>query len=414
MTRWLPHSIFGRTMLLVGLSLLTLAVSYVLVVRGLLVSEASAYTAELAALRFERAVAELPRPRGGVLVADEAPPERAATRLFRRGAIFDRYEQELRTRLGAEVDVRLEADDERLWLRSDASQGLWLGLPSAFPLQRFGRRAMVAAALALLGASALAAAFAAQMTRPLRELARWAREGGGDPVPNMNSAAAAREAQELAAALAAMQAKLQANAREREIMLAGISHDVRTPLARVRLRVEMMDKPVEQATELERDFDELDRIVEQFVVYARGADSEPQVRMSLDELARDVVGSRGDVALDLRAPQAIALRRTAGERCVRNLLENAARYGCAPIAICTYSERNEAVLVVSDHGTGIAAHERARAVTPFTRLQHSSSATGVGLGLAIVQRLMQSDGGRVVFCEGVGGRFEVQLRWPAT
>jgi two-component system, OmpR family, osmolarity sensor histidine kinase EnvZ len=414
MTRWLPRSIFGRTMLLVGLSLLTLAVSYVLVVRGLLVSEASAYTAELAALRFERAVAELPQPGGGVLVANEAPQERAATRVFRRGAIFDRYEKALRARLGADVDIRLDAPDERLWLRSKASQGLWLGLPSAFPLQRFSLRAIVAAALALLGAAALATAFASQMTRPLRELAHWAREGGDDPVPTIAGAGAAREAQELATALAAMQTKLAANEREREILLAGISHDVRTPLARVRLRVEMLDKPAEQGIELERDFDELDSVVEQFVVYARGADSEPQVRLSLDELTRDIARSHGDVVLDLRAPQVIALRRTAGERCVRNLLENAARYGRAPVGISTYLDHDTAVLVVSDHGPGIAANERARALTPFTRLQHGSTVTGAGLGLAIVQRLMRSDGGHVVFSEGVGGRFEVQLRWPAT
>jgi two-component system, OmpR family, osmolarity sensor histidine kinase EnvZ len=414
MTRWLPRSIFGRTMLLVGLSLLTLAVSYLLFVRGLLLSESTAYAAELAVLRFERAVAELPNPSGGVAVSNEAPPEFAGARVFRRGMIFDRYENELRAKLGAQVEIRLDAADERLWLRSTASQGRWLGLPSAFPLQRFGRRAIVAAALALLGAAALAAAFASQMTRPLRELARWAREGGDDPVPKMTGAAAAREAQELAAALATMQAKLLANEREREIMLAGISHDVRTPLARVRLRVEMMEKPAEQATELERDFDELDRIVEQFVVYARGADSEPQMRLSLDELARDIARSHGNVVLELRAPQTIALRRTAGERCVRNLLENAARYGRAPIGISTYLERDTAVLVVSDHGPGIAAHERARALTPFTRLQSGSAAKGAGLGLAIVQRLMRSDGGHVVFSEGVGGRFEVQLRWPAT
>jgi two-component system osmolarity sensor histidine kinase EnvZ len=413
MSRWLPRSILGRTVLLVALALLTLALSYLVVMRGLLLSESSQYVAELAALRYERALARLPTPSASVTLAQEPPAERPPSKLFQRGLIFERYEAELRRHLGPEVEIRLDAAGERLWLKTPASRGVWVGLPAAFPLPRFARRALVAAGLALLATVALATLFASHMTRPLVQLATWAKQGGDDPVPSVQSAAAPREAQELAAALASFQAQLRATEREREIMLAGISHDLRTPLTRVRLRVEMLDKPAEHAAELERDFDELDAVVEQFIAYARGADAEPQAELALDALARDVAGARAGVALELSAPTPIALRRSAAERSVRNLLDNAAQYGAPPVIVRTFNDRSEAVVAVRDHGSGIAAGDRTRALAPFARLRGAGGVAGAGLGLAIVQRLMESDGGRVEFADGGGTYFEVQLRWPA-
>jgi two-component system osmolarity sensor histidine kinase EnvZ len=319
----------------------------------------------------------------------------------------------LRARLGPQATVALDPGNDELWIRAPSTAGRWARLPVELPLRQILIRTTLAAALGLLVTMALAMWLAGRTTRPLRNLAQWAEGDGTGDVPQTSAAQAGIEAAQLSAALARLQSRLDAASREREVVLAGISHDLRTPLTRLRLRLAMEQLAPATMLEIDREIDELDSIVEQFVAYARGVDAEPQLRTALDPLVRAAAPADGTVLLDLRSSRRVHVRAGAIARIVTNLLDNARRHGRTPIELRTYDDGDGVMLAVRDHGPGISPEDAARAQAPFVRLHNDRTRVGTGLGLAIVARLAAADGGRVHLHQVAGEYFEVQLRWPA-
>jgi two-component system osmolarity sensor histidine kinase EnvZ len=190
-------------------------------------------------------------------------------------------------------------------------------------------------------------------------------------------------------------------------MLAGISHDLRTPLTRLRLETEM--SPVDEQTRelMVADIEQMDAIIGQFLDYARPS-GEMLEDVDLTELVRDtapVYSAHDDIDLTLKlAPEAIArCNRMETQRILDNLIENARRYGKTPgtnraeITVSTFLQGNEVVLCVADRGTGVPANQLALLTRPFYRLESArSEAKGAGLGMSIVNRILQRSGGRLV------------------
>ena len=195
---------------------------------------------------------------------------------------------------------------------------------------------------------------------------------------------------------------LDAAERERTLMLAGISHDLRTPLTKLRLGVEIQrdGADTELAASLTRSIAELDAIVGQFLDFARGDDAAmlPAERASLESLAREIAASFADhgQALELEAAAAppLPMRVALVRRAVVNLVENALRHGRAPVALRTGSDARWAWIEVADTGEGIAAADIESVKQPFRRAGSARhGASGAGLGLAIVERIARSHGG---------------------
>ena len=259
---------------------------------------------------------------------------------------------------------------------------------------------------------------ARQVTHPLQRVAAAAQQIGKGDTPDALPEQGAQEIVAVSRAFNQMSADLTAHERERALVLAGISHDLRTPLTRVRLAAELSPDP-HLRDGLIDDVQQMDAVIQQFLDYARLDASEPPLMTNLSELIQEVVQPfrSGAVAiqLDLAALPPVALRPLLFKRALSNLLDNALKYGGGEIAVGLTQQDGQLILSVADHGSGIPAEQRDTAVRPFTRLQTArSNASGSGLGLAIVERTALLHGGELRLLENTGGGLRAELRWKIT
>jgi two-component system osmolarity sensor histidine kinase EnvZ len=217
----------------------------------------------------------------------------------------------------------------------------------------------------------------------------------------------------VAAAFNRMAANLQSMERERAMVLAGISHDLRTPLSRLRLALEMSGADTSATDAMISDIDEIDAIIGQFLDFARGTDEQKEEH-DLAELLAELTEHYARIGKDVRlvshpvAPFRFA--RMAVRRAVANLVDNALRYAGEPVEIEVLTRNPSVAIEVRDQGPGIPANEVERLKRPFTRLDDSrSGAGGAGLGLAIVERTAQAHGGSLELASRAGGGLVARL-----
>ena len=303
-------------------------------------------------------------------------------------------------------------------LDDDSDDEYWLMLPGEHaeefvPWQWLGWGA-ASLALALL----VAWLIVSRVTRPLRALAAAARVLGQGRYPEPVQETGASELRQVAEAFNRMSDDLKRTAAERAVVLAGISHDLRTPLARLRLESELSiaDEAAREAATA--DIEQMDAIISQFLDYARGEGDETPVAADINTLVEHIASRHGRTSaaprLDLGVlPAGVRVRPQALTRAVANLLDNARKYGAEPFAIATRHERGEIVIDVMDSGPGIPEAELERLKRPFTRLENArTDATGTGLGLAIVDRIARLHGGRFELINRPGSGLIGRLRLP--
>jgi two-component system osmolarity sensor histidine kinase EnvZ len=264
-------------------------------------------------------------------------------------------------------------------------------------------------ALILVLALAGAWLIARQVAQPLRALEEAALAIGHGGAPRPVPETGPNEVATVARAFNQMSSDLAANERERALVLAGISHDLRTPLARLRLALELAKgadpRLVQEAV---KDIEAMDGIVEQFLAYVRSdggeaprpdGDLNAVVSAAAQRLSRE--GREVECRLGQLPP--LALRPGAMSRLAMNLIENAQRHGAPPVEVETTLEDGHAVLRVLDRGLGIPEGERERVLQPFARLDSARSTPGTGLGLAIVDRIARAHGAVLDLRERPGG-----------
>lgn len=303
-------------------------------------------------------------------------------------------------------------------LDDDSDDEYWLMLPGEHaeefvPWQWLGWGA-ASLALALL----VAWLIVSRVTRPLRALAAAARVLGQGRYPEPVQETGASELRQVAEAFNRMSDDLKRTAAERAVVLAGISHDLRTPLARLRLESELSiaDEAAREAATA--DIEQMDAIISQFLDYARGEGDETPVAADINTLVEHIASRHGRTSaaprLDLGVlPAGVRVRPQALTRAVANLLDNARKYGAEPFAVATRHERGEIVIDVMDSGPGIPEAELERLKRPFTRLENArTDATGTGLGLAIVDRIARLHGGRFELINRPGSGLIGRLRLP--
>jgi len=299
----------------------------------------------------------------------------------------------------------------------------WLRLPSEhadtdFPWEWLGWGG-VSLTLALL----VAWLIVSRITRPLRALVVAAIEVGRGLHPEAITENGAQELQQLAEAFNRMSENLKQSNRERAEILAGISHDLRTPLARLRLEAEMSIGDDDARDAAVEDIEQMDAIIGQFLDFARGDRGDKDTRRETEELAdinglvEQIAGAlkRGSVgpALSLGDLPIIRIQRQELTRAIANLLENARKYGGDEIEIATRCVEKELQVDIMDRGPGIPANEVERMKRPFTRLQNArTDAAGTGLGLAIVERIARAHGGRLELLQRPGGGLVARLALP--
>lgn len=244
----------------------------------------------------------------------------------------------------------------------------------------------------------------------------WAADafGRGEDVPNFKPSGAV-EVRKAARSLLRMRNRIRRYADQRTAMLAGVSHDLRTPLARLKLELALAPKDYDTGP-ARRDIEEMERMLDGYLAFARGEEGEQPVQSDLVAITREAVAAAGARAkLELSAPSAVPmrLRPLALKRAISNLANNAADHG-EHIRVTVSSVSGEGVVMVEDDGPGIAAEHYEDAFRPFSRLDASrnQNLAGVGLGLTIARDTARAHGGDVTLGKSELGGLRATIRLP--
>jgi len=267
--------------------------------------------------------------------------------------------------------------------------------------------------LALLGAYFIAR----QVSRPLSRIAQATQQVGQGATPPPLPENGAQEIVAVSRAFNQMSTDLAANERERALVLAGISHDLRTPLARVRLAAELSaDESLRDG--LAADVEQMDAVIRQFLDYARLDENESAVLTDMQALLRETAqpfsAQAGSLTFDCQQVPHLAVRPLLLKRAISNLLDNAVKYGGGEITVRLWQDGNRVILMVADRGPSIPAAQCEAVKRPFVRMESArSDTTGSGLGLAIVERAMRLHGGEFHLENRAGGGLEARLVLPS-
>lgn len=335
---------------------------------------------------------------------------------------------ELRRQLGPHTDITLSREGvPGSWVsfRIDAEK-FWVFMPRSRiernePLRWAGWAALVLA-LAIGGAYLIFSL----INRPLRELTRASAQMGKGATPQRVTEVGPTEISTLAKSFNQMADDLRRLDDERALLLAGVSHDLRTPLSRIRLAMEMMDDRGDGTLRagLVQDIEDIDAAIGQFLDFARLRDAEPPVAdTDLNALIESVAEryTRTGTAVRVMPGRVdpLPLRQRAMQRLIANLIDNALRHGSTEVEVATGTAlppggSGEVVFIeVLDRGPGIPAHAAERMLQPFTRLEAARSGSGTGLGLAIVNRIAAMHGGTVRLLPREGGGLRARVELPA-
>lgn len=421
----MPQSLFARTALTLALAFIVFqAAAFWVVTRTLIVPVAERSADDLAGLivlsaqtwvelppqtraAFER---ELARRHGLRLTTVDVGATQDAPRFaFRR-----QIEAALSRRVGETIVLRGVAGTTAAWL--DVPVGghdLHVGF---FPDRYAVKFPLAALAVIVLGTllSLLTALFLVRrITVPLARAAQAARQVGAGELPEPLPETGPAELAELARRFNRMAAEVRELLDNRTTLLAGISHDLRTPMTRLQLNLEMLrDAPsparIDRAVS---DLADMNRLIAGYLELARTTQAEPRVRFDLATLLQEVATDAG-LSWPATAPCVVEAGRLAVRQIVSNLIQNAQRYGGGTAVELALECGDARVRVaVRDRGAGIPADQVEKVFRPFYRLETSrSQATGgTGLGLAIVRQLAESNGWKVSLANRAGGGLEAVL-----
>ena len=438
-----PRSLLGRNLLLMAALIVLGQLLAAVLVRQMIFQPRVAQVADgvarnVAALRA--GLQALPPAQRAAFVdafnqqAVAATPPVAPESAARRALLSPMERQFVRA-----VARRLGADDaatapQPLWRRdstgmlalrvdhpgADGPESYWLNLPSVFPTRTF-TGAWLAATLASMLLALLGAWWLQRhIHRPLAQVVGAARQLAQGQAPAVLPEAGPEEIATVARSFNHMAQSLAAADHERALMLAGVSHDLRTPLTKLRLSVEIAGAQVDAplAASMARSIDEMDGIVGQFLQFARSAEAEAPTPASLNDLAQAVAEAQADhgraLVLELGALPDVPVRPQALRRALDNLVENAWRHGMPPVLVRTGADANSVWLEVQDQGPGIGADDIDRMRQPFARGGGTARTgpPGAGLGLAIVERVARSHGGRLELHSAPGAGLRARLVLP--
>ena len=341
-------------------------------------------------------------------------------------AVLRRVIEDVRLQLGADtrfassweglagfwVSFRIKGDDP-----ADNAE-FWVMLPSERVMRPHALEWMwwgaAALCLAMLGAYMIVS----RLNRPLKAMAAAARTVGRGEMPPRLSESGPTELADLAHAFNQMSHDLQQLDADRALILAGVSHDLRTPLARLRLGVEMCGADPADVDAMVSDIEDMDRIIGQFLEFSREDGGEILAPLDLAALADELSAlyARRGFPLTVRSSgtSLVTARPQALRRAITNLIENAINYTGAAPELETGSTGGRPFIRVLDRGPGIPASETERVKRPFTRLESARTNTkGSGLGLAIVDRIVRGQHGEFRLGPREGGGLDASILLPA-
>jgi two-component system osmolarity sensor histidine kinase EnvZ len=342
---------------------------------------------------------------------------------FHHAITIDLMSDEMSQELGSPTDVRMMLGSESyiLWIHTEALPNSLIRIPlSELQKEDFSplfHNSLMMALLIVAGGWL----FIRMQNRPLIALEKAAKVVGRGEIPPPLPAKGPSEIRSVTRAFNQMSKGIQALEEDRALLMAGISHDLRTPLTRIRLATEMMSPEDSYLAEgIISDTEECNEIISQFMDYLKPVNKESFVATDLNEIADDVASSEGGYEVQIETELHQPLKETQGspiaiKRAVSNLVVNALRYGNGWVKVSTgITADNKLVWVcVEDNGPGIEQSQISKLFEPFTRGDTARGSEGTGLGLAIVKRIASQHDGSVIVNNRSGGGLKVQISFPA-
>ncbi len=261
----------------------------------------------------------------------------------------------------------------------------------------------------------IATVFMRNQVRPIGRLAHAADcFGRGLDVADFRPEGAT-EVRQAAAAFIKMRERLKRQIQQRTTMLAGVSHDLRTPLTRMKLELAMLHSP--EAESLRLDVAQMEKMIEGYLAFARGEGTEQPKKVDLSELIRQTVNEArregAEVDLHIEQQMTATLRPEAMRRCLANLIGNAHRYG-GQVSVQAGRRKRGFEILIDDTGEGIPQEVREDVFKPFIRLEESRNPTtgGTGLGLTIARDVVRGHGGDLTLGDAPGGGLRARIWIP--
>ncbi|MFM0319774.1 ATP-binding protein [Paraburkholderia nemoris] len=354
----------------------------------------------------------------------EPPPSlMRAYRTYQRNVFLE----SLREHLPADMPALWQSEGgQRLWIRMHAPADAphtpyWIALPIPEDAQGKG---LDAAILLSLGLGALAAltgyVIQRHLNQPLQALTQAARRVSAGETPAPLSTDGPVEIATVSSAFNQMTHALQQAEATRALMLAGISHDIRTPLTKLRLSMAMAMPDGSDSSFVvaaEGYLDQIETILQQFMDYAGSGEREApepgDLNALVERLAGDFAGLGHEFELSLAVLPAVAYRPISMMRLLMNLMQNAIVYGGTGFSVRSWATREAVYVAVGDRGKGLSAEELEQLKAPFQRGRNARAHSGgTGLGLAIVERIARLHGGSLQFHAREGGGLEVWVVLP--
>ena len=427
----IPRTLLGRTFLLLAALVVLTTAAWLSLFRYLEAEPRARETAQLAAsaVNLIRAAlfAAAPERRPG-LFADLTThegirllPAEAEDRIepLPDNRFMNLVRRELAARLGSNTRIAAEVDGiAGFWVSFRLDEldhdEYWLILPPERATRDIASHWLAWGLVALGLALAVAWLIASRISRPLKAMARSAEVVGRGQRPAPLPETGAEELRRLAAAFNSMAGELERQERDRSEVLAGISHDLRTPLTRLRLEAEMSMPDAVTRDAVIADIGQMEAVISQFMDYARNDLGEAPAACDLAALLASLAARERrcgrNIRIDVAPLPPLAVRPKALARALGNLLDNAAKYGGGDVRLTAAAVDGEIRIEIADRGPGIAAGDAERLKRPFTRHDTArSNATGTGLGLAIVERIARLHDGRLELLPNPGGGLLARL-----
>ncbi|MFT5756226.1 MAG: two-component system osmolarity sensor histidine kinase EnvZ [Alteromonadaceae bacterium] len=423
----LPRSAFGQTVLLIGvLLLINQVVSYISIavyilqpnsqqINQLLAKQIRAVFIDVDDPKLRPAMAEAFHRETGIGVYRE----KRAMQLGLDDAIqYPFKSNEMSILLGGPAEVRISQGDEYLfWIRPPQAPNWWVKIPLlGLEEENFSPLVVV---LMILGVLSVAGGwlFVRQLNRPLKSLQSAAEDVGRGDIPELLLERGTTEIVAVTQAFNHMSKGIMQLEEDRNLLMAGISHDLRTPLTRIRLATEMMSQEDEFLKEgIESDIDDMNNIIDQFIDYIRHDSKDKTELGDLNTLLQEVLQTETPTGRNIdyvseQIPE-IPLRYVAMKRVAANLIQNALRYSEGNISVHAGVDKKVAFFTVTDEGPGIPEADMERLFQPFTQGDKARGGEGSGLGLAIIKRIVDSHGGRVVLVNRSEGGLQAKVILP--
>lgn len=336
--------------------------------------------------------------------------------------LYPHFSNQMSRKLGGKAEVRIsQGQSYFFWVKPPQAPNYWVRLPlDGFKEQNFSPFTIYLIAIGILSVAG-GWAFARQLNRPLKALQSAAKQVGRGDFPEQLEERGSTEIVAVTRAFNQMSAGIKQLETDRNLLMAGVSHDLRTPLTRIRLATEMMGPNEDYLKDgIVSDIEDMNIIIDQFIAYIRHHKEEALELTNINSLINDVVETERqnkqrqfelefDHDIGIQSVRPIAIKRV-----IANLLENAIRYSDGAVEVETGIDKNNNMFYasVSDRGPGINEADISKLFEPFYQGDIARGGEGSGLGLAIIKKIIDGHHGYVILKNRDGGGLTATVKLP--